>query len=91
MALLISLDKTNIGIPLADTYARITLMRCDKEQTLLQVSHYANADARNTNALPVYDQTFLAPTSELQPGSNPLAIGYSWLKTQSEYAGALDC
>lgn len=91
MALLISLDKTNIGIPLADTYARITFMRCDKEQALLQVSHYANADARNANALPVYDQTFFAPTSELQLGNDPLAIGYSWLKTQSEYSGAVDC
>lgn len=91
MALTTSLAETNIGIPLADTYARITLMRCDKEQTLLQVSHYANADARNANASPVYDRTFMAPTAELQPGNDPLAIGYAWLKTQTEYADAVDC
>jgi hypothetical protein len=91
MALSISLSETFIGIPLADTYARITLLRCDKEQTLLQVSHYANVDARNAKAQPVFDRTMFAPTSELQPGSDPLAIGYAWLKTRSEYAGAEDC
>ncbi len=91
MALSTSLTETNIGIPMADTYARITLMRCDKEQTLMQVLHYANADARNTNAQPVFDRTLFAPTSELQPGDNPLAIGYAWLKTHLEYSDAVDC
>ena len=90
MALITDLAETNIGIPLADTYARITLMRCDKEQTLLQVSHYANADARNANASPIYDRTFFAPTAELKPGNNPLAIGYEWLKTQTEYSSAIN-
>lgn len=91
MALTTSLTETNIGIPIADTYARITLMRCDKERTLLQVSHYANANARNADAMPVFDRTLFAPTNELQPGSDPLAIGYAWLKTQPEYADAEDC
>jgi len=91
MALQSSLTETNIGIPLNDTYARITLMRCDKEQILLQVSHYANADARNNNASPVYDRTFMIPFEELQPASDPLAMGYNWLKTQSEYSDAIDC
>jgi hypothetical protein len=90
MAFTTSLTETNIGIPLADTYARITLLRCDKKQCLLQVSHYANADARHANAQPVYDRTMFAPTADLQPGTDPLAIGYAWLKTQSEYADALD-
>ena len=36
MALQSSLTETNIGIPLNDTYPRITLMRCSKDQTLLQ-------------------------------------------------------
>lgn len=91
MALTTSLAKTNIGIPVADTYARIMMMRCDKERTLIQVSHYANAEARNADAMPVFDQTLFAPTSELQSGSNPLAIGYAWLKTQPEYTDAEDC
>ncbi len=91
MAFTTSLAETNIGIPLADTYARITLLRCDKEQCLLQVSHYATADARHANASPVFDRTVFAPTTELQPGADPLAIGYAWLKTQPEYADAEDC
>jgi len=91
MAFTTSLTETNIGIPLADTYARITLLRCDKEQCLMQVSHYANAHARQANAQPVFDRTVFAPTAELQPGADPLAIGYAWLKTQPEYADAVDC
>ena len=91
MALTASLAKTNIGIPLADTYARIVMMRCDKEQTLVHVAHYANADARNADAQPVFDRTMFALTSELQPGTDPLSIGYAWLKTQPEYADAEDC
>jgi len=91
MALSITLNETNIGIPLADTYARITLLRCDKEQCLMQISHYATADARHANASPVFDRTVFAPTAELQPGANPLAIGYAWLKTQPEYSDAESC
>ena len=90
MALIVDLTETPYGIAITGAYARITLMRCDKEQTLMQVSHYANADARQANASPVYDRTFFAPTSELQPGANPLAIGYAWLKGQPEYVDATD-
>jgi hypothetical protein len=39
----------------------------------------------------VFDRTVFAPTAELQPGADPLAIGYAWLKTQPEYADAVDC
>lgn len=91
MAFTTSLTETNIGIPLADTYARITLLRCNKEQCLMQISHYATADARHANASPVFDRTVFAPMAELQPGDNPLAIAYAWLKTQPEYADAVDC
>lgn len=91
MALTTSLLETNIGIPVADTYARITMMRSTKEETLLLVNYYATASARDVNALPVLERTFNARTEELQPGDNPLAIGYAWLKTQSEFADAVDC
>jgi hypothetical protein len=90
MALTTSLAETNIGIPLPDTYARITLLRCNKEQCLMQISHYASADARHANAQPVYDRTVFAPTADLQPGADPLAIAYVWLKAQPEYAEAVD-
>lgn len=91
MALSISLTETNIGIPLADTYARITLLNGNKERFLIQVSHYANSDARNANAKPVHDRTFIAPFEELGAGNDPLAIGYAWLKNQPDYADAEDC
>ena len=90
MALITDLAETNIGIPLDNTYARITLLRADKEGLLLQVSHYATAAARAANAQPVLDRTVMAPTSELQPGTTPLAIGYEWLKQQPDYADAQD-
>ena len=90
MALITDLAETNIGIPLNNTYARITLLRADKEGLLLQVSHYATAAARAANAQPVLDRTVMAPTSELQPGATPLTIGYEWLKQQPDYADAQD-
>ena len=90
MALITDLAETNIGIPLDNTYARITLLRADKEGLLVQISHYATAAARAANAQPVLDRTIMAPTSELTPGATPLAIGYEWIKRQPEYAGALD-
>ncbi len=90
MALLVSLAETNIGIPLDNTYARLTLLRGDKEGLLLQISHYATAEARATNAQPVLDRVVMAPSTELQPGTTPLAIGYVWLKQQPDYADAQD-
>lgn len=91
MALQSSLTETNIGIPLNDTYARITLMNGNKDRFIVQVSHYATADARNKNASPVYDRTFMIPFEELQSAADPLAMGYNWLKTQPEYSDAIDC
>ncbi len=91
MALIANLAETNIGIPLDNTYARITLLRADKEGLLMQISHYATAAARAANAQPVLDRTLMAPTSELSPGTTPLAIGYAWLKRQPDYARAVDC
>ena len=90
MALIADLAETNIGIPLTNTYARITLLRADKEGLLMQISHYATAAARAANAQPVFDRTIMAPTNELTPGATPLAIGYEWIKRQPEYADAQD-
>ncbi len=87
MALSISLDQTDIGIPVAATYARIVMWRGDKEQTLIQVAHYASADARQVNAQPVANRTVFAPTGECEG----MAAMYAWLKDQPEYADAEDC
>jgi hypothetical protein len=87
MALSITITETDIGIPMADTYARIVMWRGEKEQTLIQVAHYANADARQANAQPVANRTVFAPTSDCEG----MAAMYAWLKTQPDYAGAVDC
>jgi hypothetical protein len=87
MALSITLTQTDIGIPMADTYARIVMWRGDKDQTLIQVAHYANADARQANAQPVANRTVFAPTDECEG----MAAMYAWLKTQPDYASAEDC
>ena len=87
MALSISLDQTDIGIPMADTYARIVMWRGDKDQTLIQVAHYASADARQANAQPVANRTVFAPTADCEG----MAAMYAWLKIQPDYAGATDC
>jgi hypothetical protein len=87
MALSITLTETDIGIPMADTYARIVMWRGEKEQTLIQVAHYATADARKANAQPVANRTVFAPTSDCEG----MAAMYAWLKTQPDYAGAVNC
>jgi hypothetical protein len=87
MALSISLTETDIGIPLADTYACIVMWRGDKNQTLIQVAHYATADASKANAQPVANRSFHAPTADCAG----LDAMYAWLKTQPDYAGAVDC
>lgn len=87
MALSISLTKTDIGIPMADTYARIVMWRGDKDQTWIQVAHYASKDARQANAQPVANRNVFAPT----PDCEGIAAMYVWLKTQPEYADAENC
>ena len=87
MALSITLTETDIGIPMADTYARIMTWRGDKDQTLIHVAHYANQDARQSNAQPVADRTLFAPTTECEG----MTAMYDWLKTQPDYASAVDC
>lgn len=90
MALITDLAETTIGIPLLDTYAKIMLLRADQQGLLLQVSHYVSEAASSAGAASVCDRTFAAPVTELQPGADPLAIGYAWLKAQPEYVAAQD-
>lgn len=90
MALITDLAETPFGIPIPNAYARISLLRADKHGLLLQVSHYANEQAARSGAQSVLERTLNAPTAELQPGVNPIAIGYAWLKQQPGYAESHD-
>lgn len=90
MALIVDLTETPYGIAITGAYARISLLRADKHGLLLQVSHYATEAAAQSGASPILDRTEFAPTEELAPGPNPLAIGYAWLKQQPAYADSKD-
>lgn len=90
MALIVDLTETPYGIAISGAYARISLLRADKQGLLLQVSHYATEAAAKAGAQPILDRTEFALTAELQPGVNPLAIGYAWLKQQPAYADSKD-
>ena len=46
--------------------------------------------AAQAGASPILDRTEFAPTEELAPGPNPLAIGYAWLKQQPAYVESKD-
>ncbi len=90
MARIVALTETPYGIAITGAYARISLLRADKHGLLLQVSHYATEAAAQSGASPILDRTEFAPTEELAPGPNPLAIGYAWLKQQPAYADSKD-
>jgi hypothetical protein len=90
MALITDLAETPYGIAITGAYARISLLRADKQGLLLQVSHYASEAAAKAGAQPILDRTEFAPTDQLQPGVSPLAIGYAWLKQRPAYADSKD-
>ena len=91
MALIVDLPQTEVGVPMAATYARVVMVRADKDGLQIQVLHYASAEARAAGAQPVLNQSFHAPTSELDPATHPVHIAYEWLKKQPGYAAAESC
>lgn len=91
MALQLDLATSGVGLPIKKAYARVNMMRGDKDVFLVHVVYYANADARQNNATLVQEKSFFAPASDLTSGTNPLEMAYEWLKTQPDFAGAIDC
>ena len=90
MAFTLSVNETGIGVPVSNAYARITLLKITKEVAFLNVSYYMSQDARNADAREIGHQFFRFDSTELTNGSNPLEMGYNWLKTQPEFANATD-
>ena len=90
MALIVDLTETPYGIAITGAYARLSMLRADKDGLLLQVSHYASERAARSGAQSIMERTLNAPTAELQPGVNPIAIGYAWLKKQPGYVESRD-
>lgn len=88
MALLSDCDETIIGIPMSNTYARISHFQGDKNYVSVFVEHFVNENARLSNAQPLALRSFTITTSDC--GSNMTDM-YNWLKLQPEYAGSEDC
>ena len=87
MALKISIPTSNVGIPFAEAYARITNIFANKDQVQYQVSISANADARQANAQEVASHAFYCAT----PQGNLMDGLYADLKQQVGFENAEDC
>ena len=87
MALKISIPTSNVGIPFAEAYARITNIFANKDQCQYQVSVSANADARQANAQEVAQHAFYCAT----PKGNLMDGLYADLKQQVGFENAEDC
>jgi len=87
VALKLSITTSNVGVPFAQAYARITNIHGNKDQVQYQVSVSANTDARQANAQEVAQHAFYCPT----PTDNLMASLYADLKTQVGFEAAVDC
>jgi hypothetical protein len=87
MALKISITNSNVGVPFAEAYARITNIHGNKDQVQYQVSVSANADARQANAQEVAQHAYYCAT----PTGNLMDGLYADLKLQVGFENAEDC
>lgn len=87
MALKLSLQTSNVGVPFPEAYARITNIFANKDSCQYQVSISATADARQANAQEVAQHAFYCAT----PQGNLMDGLYADLKTQPGFEGAEDC
>jgi hypothetical protein len=86
MALKLDLDHTDIGVPLAGAYARITNWTGNKDQTQFIVEFYASEEARHNSARSARTEAYHVAT----PDAPSLSGMYAWLKTQPGYETAED-
>jgi hypothetical protein len=87
MALKISIQNSNVGVPFTEAYARITNIFGNKDQVQYQISVSANADARQANAQEVASHAFYCAT----PQGNLMDGLYADLKLQAGFENAEDC
>ena len=87
MALKISIETSNVGVPFTEAYARITNIHGNKDQVQYQVSVSANAEARQANAQEVAQHAFYCAT----PTGNLMDGLYADLKQQVGFENAEDC
>ena len=88
MALKLSLNQTQFGVPAPQAYARITNFFGTKDQIQVQVAIYFNEEARQGNMATVREEAHYIAMQDIKGDFVP-AI-YDILKTFSQYAGAVD-
>lgn len=87
MALKLTLQKSQFGIPFPEAYARITQVTVIKNYAYYVISISANTEARVSEAVDVATLTFGTPL----PDGNLLQGLYAHLKTCSGFENAQDC
>ena len=88
MALKLSLEQTQFGVPAPEAYARITNFFGTKDQIQVQVAIHFNEEARHGNMATVKENAHYIAIEDLKGDLIP-AI-YEVLKTFSDYEGAVD-
>jgi len=88
MALKLSLELTQFGVPAPQAYARITNFFGTKDQIQVQVAVYYDQAAREQNLATVLEHAHYIAIEDLKGDLIP-AI-YEVLKTMTEYQGAED-
>lgn len=89
MALKFPMNSPSIGIALPEVYANIKGFMGDKQNLRFTVNFYANETARQANAKPIEQKIYTIPYQEMS--DSWLGGIYTWLKTQPEFIGAVDC
>ena len=89
MALKLSLNQTQFGVPAPEAYARITNFFGTKDQIHVQVAIYFNEEARQGNMATVKENAHYIAIEDLKGDLIPAIYGV--LKTFTDYAGATDC
>ena len=87
MALQVVLESADSAVhaDFIEAYAKIDCVRSWNTRSLIMVNWYADSSARAVNALPVKQKEF-----DLAGDSRSYAEFYVWLKTQPEFADAID-
>ena len=88
MALKLSLQQTQFGVPAPQAYARITNFFGTKDQIQVQVAIHFNEDARHGNMATVKENAHYIAIEDLKGDIIP-AI-YEVLKIMADYQGAVD-
>lgn len=88
MALQLPYFQTEHGVEVEEAYCRIDTFRGDRTTVRLGVGIYVSADARQANKPAITQLEFILPTPNTE--ANMFAAAYAWLKTQPQFAEAVD-